>query len=277
MNVIQAPKMDSIFDGKETIYSRADGGQYKDDNKRAKHLHIKNDTPLEMSVVTEGSLTTTTTLSMYINSVIGPIFKDWYGSDVFPDNNGNINVNFVFKAINDDSKADERAFMPMGKAKNDTDNKMLNRILSINAMNRSNRTMELTGYGAEAIYDLMINSNRNKVNPDKPESFKNFIAETAETVGYGGMVQNIYSIVTGIDIYKVLAVVFGTTNEDGQVVRKLTPIRPVAGFNTGGKTNYIIDIQTMSVKRYEEAMAEIGMLPMPGAISAVTSRIDNRK
>lgn len=278
-SVMVGRKMESIFDGHETIYSKAEANDKNDKQL----LHIVNNTPIKEDYTVKKSLTTTTKLSMQINEVFGPLFTDWYGSEVIPDSNGNLMVNFVFRAIavpqNEELKK-KMAFLPLSKMQEKTSNRTLDRIMSINMINSTNnQTMGLTQYGAEMAYDVMLNGNRNKVNPNNPESFRkqNLIGEIAENVGFGGMQQNIYCVISGIDIYKVLNVVFGTNDENGdRVIRNAVPIRPVTAFNTG-RNNFIMEIETMSTKKYNETMVEIGASPMPGAITAITGTLGDMR
>lgn len=274
---LQPPKMDSVFDGREkTIYDKAE-----ENPKEDKLLHIVNDNPLEFQTTVEKSLTTTTEMAMQINEIFRPIFSDWYGCEVIPNVNGSVEVRFIFKAISngDDEK---RAFLPINRSREKTDNQVLDRIYAINAANMSkHHTLEITSYGAEVIYDVMINEFKKKVNPQKRETMRNYYSEVAENVGYMSTVQNIYCTVNGIDIYKLLGIVFGSKTSGGeQIVYKVTPIRPVTpGINPMGiaiaNQNYIVEIEKMTMKRFNEAMLKMGMMPMSGAISAVTTSVSD--
>lgn len=272
--VMMGNKMESVFDGKENIYTNAEKG-----NEDKKLLHIVNNTPLELVSTVKKSLTTTTELAMQVNEVFKPLFSDWHGCEIVPDNNGNLLVNFIFKAINT-GKEDTRAFLPINHIQEKSSNKTLDRINAINLMNSSkNRTMELTSYGAEMIYDVMVNSLKKSVNPANIPSMYKIIGEVAENVGYGGMVQNIYCTATGIDIFKVLGVVFGTKDKDNgsRIVYNARAIRPVAANVAGVRANYIVEIERMTMDDYNAAMMKMGMFPMPGAITAVTGTISEMK
>ena len=275
----QPTKMASLFDGREkTIYDKAEENQKED-----KLLRVVNDNPLQFQTTVEKCLTTTTEMAMQINEIFKPIFSDWYGCEVVPNVNGGIEVKFIFKAINNGDK-ETRAFLPINQSQEKTDNQVLDRIYAINAANMSkNHTLEITSYGAEVIYDVMINEFKKKINPHKKETMRKYYSETSETVGYAGNVQNIYCTVIGIDIYKVLGVVFGNKSENGdQIVYKATPIRPVTpGLNPMGlaiaNQNYVVDIEKMEMKKFNSAMLKIGMMPMSGAIAAVTSTVTDTK
>lgn len=273
MALFTTPAMPSLFSGKENIYAQAENAN----NEKKEALKLKNDTPLELPQTVTGTLMSTTELAQYFNEILRPIAKDYYGSEVFPDANGNMLVNLTFKAINDGDE-ENRIFMPIGSKKTggkQSDNAILNRIRTVNALNSGSNTMGLTPYGAEIIYDLMNSNVRKNVNPDKPETMTKYYGEIKENTGYGITVQNIYNTVVGIDIYRLLNLTFGNTNKKGdRVVRKVNPLRPVvAAAALNARPNYIIEIQTMATKDYEAAMAKIGMTPMPGAITAVTGTI----
>lgn len=272
MALYTSPAMPSLFDGKESIYTRADMAA-KNDSKKDR-LRITNDTPLDLPTTVRTTLMSTTKLSHYFNEILKPIAKDYYGCEVYPDAAGNMLVKLTFKVIND-TDYESRVFMPIAGTAKQSENIVLSKIMTVNAINTGSNRMMMTAYGAELMYDLMNANVRRNVNPDKPETMSKHFGEIKENTGYGITTQNIYNVVTGIDIYKLLSLTFGNTDEKGnRVLRKVNPIRPViAGAMPTEGSNYIIEIQTMAFKDYEEVMTEIGMTPMPGRITAITGTI----
>lgn len=284
-SVLIADKMVSVFDGKESIYSQAQ----EKGKEEIKLARIVNDTPLDFDATISKRLTTTTELAMQINEVFKVIFSDWYGSEVRVDGNGNLIVVFTFKAcpVRDDD--DSRAFLPISQMRNRSSNQMLDRIMSINMMNTSNRNMEITNYGAELMYDVMSLHTRNKSKVNPIELVKPYIGETFENVGYGATVQNIYNTVTGIDIRKILGVVFGTRESSkagDHYIYNAKAMRPVDhgvmmqcmtnnGIVAPPSANYIVEIERMTNNRFESAMTKLGRTPMPGAITAITGSISD--
>lgn len=274
MNIPQAQRMESIFDGRtEDIYSRAEEATQETGNK--KPLHIVNNTPLEFAATTSTALSTTTELAMQINEVFKPLFSDWHGCDVLVDEAGRLVVNFVFRAVTgvDDAK---RAFLPINQTLDKSQNKTMNRIVQINALNNaSSRRLEMTKYGAEMIYDVLNRAARQGRNPFDPKSFLKLTGEIYENAGYNNSIQNIYCTVMGIDINKILGLLFGTKDEkEGQIIYGLTPKRPVvAGQMPGARTNFIVEIQKMTMRKFNEAMTRLGAVPMPGAITAITETV----
>lgn len=278
MNVLQGNKLESIFDGREDdIYSRAQASSNDGTDKDKKPLHIINKTPLDFEETTKTHLATTTELAMQINEVFRPLFSDWYGSDVIVDNNGKLLVNFVFKAVtgaNVDSN--KRAFLPMDQTIEKSSNKVMNRISQINNLNNSkSRVLEITDYGAEMIYDVLNNQVRKHMNAFKPASLRPIIGEVYENTGYNNTVQNIYTTVMGVDINKILGILFGTNDtSEGQIIYGIDPKRPVmANQIPGARTNYVVEIQRMSIRRFNDAMNKLGAVPMPGAITAITETV----
>lgn len=266
----------SIFDGSvngNSIYADAE----KFSKEEVVPLRFENDTPLEFTGTVTTMLTTSTKLSMQINEVFKPLYEDWYGSEIIASDKvpGMLVVNFLFKALNegDDEK---RAFLPVGKSQNRSSNATLGQINYINAVNRRNDTMEITEYGATSIYSIMSKDIQKSINSKSidgmRESMKRYVGETHNQIMYSN-VQNIYNIVTGIDINKVLSVIFGSKDErDDNIVYKARPIRPVTDMVTS-RPNYIVEVQKMTIGSFSEAMRDMGAMPMPGNISAVTETI----
>lgn len=287
MSVMIADKMVSVFDGKESIYSHAQ----EKGKEEIKLAHIVNDTPLDFNTTIERSLTTTTELAMQINEVFKAIFSDWYGSEVKVDGNNNLIAVFTFKAAPGQVADDKRAFLPISDMRERSSNKMLDRIMSINMMNASNHhNMEITPYGAELLYDVMSFHMKNNIKVNPVDIVRPYVGETFENVGYG-TAQNIYNTVIGIDIYKVLGVVFGTrktSNPGDHYIYNIRAMRPVDydvimqcmtnnGIVTPPSANYILEIERMTNNRFRSAMAKLGKTPIPGAITAITGSISDLK
>lgn len=274
MNVMLTQPMPSVFDV-NSIYDQVE--KAKTNTEKKDRLKLIPDETIKLPTTVRTTLMSTTDLCQYINEVFKPVAKDYYGSEVFPNANGQIEVNMVFKAIPDNDK-NRRVFIPIGADESKkTENSVLNRINALNAMNMGSNTMKMTSYGTEILYDLMQTNARKKINPDKPETMNNFFAEIKENAGYGITVQNVYNTVVGLDIYKILPLIFGSTDDNGdKVIRKINPIRPLtAGVVVAARPNYLIEIQTMSIKAYKTAMAKVGMMPMPGAITAITGTMSH--
>lgn len=278
MSLIHAEKVPSIFDGTDnSIYGRG-ASMTKEEEKKL--LHIVNDTPIEFEEIISKMTTTTTKLSMQINEVLHDLFSDYYGCEIIPNQMGSLDVTLIFKAIPVTEGDDKRAFLPISAQKDQTNNQTLNRMLTINAMNASrHRTMEITPYGMEMLYDIMTRDVKKKVNIKNVDTFQKYTGEVAEQTGLYSTVNNIYCTMTGIDLYRILDVVFGQKDSKGsRYIYKANPIRPVNVYaGTGGQRNWIVEIERMTVDAFNKLSAEIGMTPVPGAISAVTDTISSYK
>lgn len=276
-NLLLGNKIESIFDGKaNTIYDKV----VTDKGEEQKLLHIVNDDPLDFEETTAKSLTTTTQLAMQINEIFKPLFSDWHGSEIQIDQNNNCLVTFVFKAVATGDN-DKRAFLPADKAVEKSANSLITRMAQINAQNNSkNRNLEITQYGREMMYDIMLNNVKKGINVNDPNTFRKYIAETSETAGYLGSVQNIYDVVVGIDIYKVLGILFGVKDsKKRRICYKINPIRTVTPqmMPGHGRANYIVEIEKTTEEQVNKAMTKFGMTPIIGAITAVTDTISNHQ
>lgn len=272
---MQNKKLPSIFDGRTSMYDNFTGG--KEQKTKREFLKIVNNEPLDFEEIIDTSYSSTTKLSMQINEIFKPLFSDWYGCDIIPDpESGSFIVSFIFKAVatGDD---ENRAFLPITNKKQKTSNSTLDRILQINRINSSAQTnMEITPYGMELIYDLIYDNLKKNINPEKPSTYKNIVAETVENTGigmYSGQTQNIYNTVVGIDIKKVLAILFGNKTKDGKdyYAYNIFAINIAPNnFNTN-RVNYILEIQRCPYNKGQQTVAELsGRMNAPGAISAVT-------
>lgn len=279
MALMVADKMSSIFDGTDTIYRNA---QEMTKEEESKLLHIVNDTPLEFKEIISKSTCTSTKLSMMINEVLCDLFSDYYGCELVVNEQGCLDVTLLFKAIPVVKGDDKRAFLPIASQQDQSNNQTLNRVMAINKMNAArHRTMEITPYGMEMLYDIMTSQNKKSVNIKNPETFKRFTGEIAEQAGMYSTVNNIYCSMIGIDIYRIINIIFGQKDEKGRrYVYKVTAIRPVNPYpyaNVGGRNNWIIEIERMTIDAFNELSRELGVMPIPGSITAVTETISSVK
>lgn len=270
MSLIYGEKMPSVFDGTTgTIYER---GQLSKEEE-SKLLHVVNDNPLKFETIISKMTTTTTKLAMQINEVFHNMFSDYYGSDVRYTENG-IAVFLVFKPDPTSKGDDKRAFVPIQEV-NKTTNDTVNRMMSINAINNARRrTMEITSYGMEIMYDLMNQGMRKKVNPKNPQTFLNFTGEAETKDGLYSPITCVYCTMFGLDLYRILDVIFGAKSKDGSRyiynVKAMKPINMMPGVVS---QNWIVEIERMTTSAFDKLSRDIGGVPIPGAISAVTETI----
>ena len=279
MTLMVADKMSSIFDGTDTIYRNA---QEMTKEEESKLLHIVNDTPLEFKEIISKSTCTSTKLSMMINEILHDLFSDYYGCELVVNEQGCLDVTLLFKAIPVVKGDDKRAFLPIASQQDQSNNQTLNRVMAINKMNAArHRTMEITPYGMEMLYDIMTSQNKKSVNIKNPETFKRFTGEIAEQAGMYSTVNNVYCSMIGIDIYRIMNIVFGQKDKQGRrYVYKVTAIRPVNPYpyaNVGGRNNWVIEIERMTIDAFNELSRELGVMPIPGSITAVTETISSVK
>lgn len=273
MALMEQKRMKSIFDDAD-VYTRAANDTGDDDGSKRKRIIIDSE-PLPFVETTSTSLTTTTELAMKINTILKSIFRDYHGCDIVVDNNSNIGITLVFRVLNDINKDDEKQqiFTFVDEKKGSGIVGKINLINSINDANQ--RHSKLTDTGAELIYDMLAEPVRRNMSPFKPNTIDKIIGETIEQIQYSAT-QNVYCSVPGIDINRILGILFGSkSNNEGQIYYSIEVKRPVfpqgaAGLVPSSRTSYIIELKKMTARKYNEAMSKIGAVPLNGAIAAIT-------
>lgn len=271
--LVEGVKIPSVFDGKETIYGSADSSS----NEKEKDILINNDTPLEFETTVSKMLTRTSKLSICINEVMKSLFTDWHGSQIRIDTANNmIIVDLVFKA-NSGTDYDSRAFMPANQNEVKSNNNMVNKIMSINAISSGMETMKPTAYGVDMLRSVMMPNIKKSIKPGDAKAFSKYVSEVPEQVGLSG-VNNIYSVVTGVNIIELLKIIYGRSYNGSRINYKVNPIRPVSPLITaGGQNDWIIEVEKMVQSAYENAMREIGAVPLHGSLNVVTGTISGAK
>ena len=272
--LVEGVKIPSVFDGKETIYGNAEVDKSVDKDK---DLLINNDTPLKFETTVSKMLTRTSQLSMCINEVMRNLFTDWHGSQIRIDTTNNmIIVDLVFKAISG-TDYETRAFMPASQNEIKSNNQMANKIMSINAISSGIETMKLTAYGTNMLRSIMMPNIKKNIKSGDSKALSKYVSEVPEQVGFNG-VSNIYSVVTGVNIYELLKIIYGRSEDGSRINYKITPMRQYSPMvPIGGQADWIIEIEKMVYSAYEKAMRDIGAVPMSGAINVVTGTISGMK
>ena len=259
--------------------TKGDGGSYT--------LDIDSD--IEFNATSESLLTTTDELCQMINQVFHQVFSDYYGSNVIVNNNASLSVNLVFKPNSlPDAGSDEmpkKCITTLVNTIKKTDSEIVNDILGNNAHRdmeiQKNNNFIFTKAGGGIIYGLLAKQIAQGVNPknlmDMKKKIMNEVYEN-QRVAWNKSESTIYVRVYGLDIYKILSLIFGRRTEDGSRLFYNTNIkRPLVNtVPSPNGTNYILEIQKMSENSFVAAMNKMGMGPSHGSIQVVTGSYGNR-
>ena len=216
------------------------------------------------SSTTKSKLTTTLDLAGEINQIFRPIFADYEGCTLMPDNMGNLQATLYFKdkgAITDPAdkriKNLESAVAPTKGAS------PIDKINALNARNR-NKAYTLTEETKQVLEEFILKRSR-----DGKVNWKEITAEVTEQSHYG---YQIYVKVSGIDIISILRAKYGNKSEGekGSPVQYAIlfnkPLSPMPGV---AATNYLITITQLDVREVETLCKNVGMMPVQGNIPII--------
>ena len=273
---MKAPKMASFFD-QGSIYGKAErrqaGTPSKETQRKEKQLEFEfgDDSYTDFIPTTGTLLSSTNELCAEINKRFSVLYEDWYGSRVRIGDKGQISVDFIFKPSPNFS-ADELskcAFVPLDNdAERNDRNDILKQVIFQNMVSRSkNRHFKLTNFGSESLEKFLFNGIQG-IDPFEPETFhkQNLIAESEETNSYGH-VETIFVVLTGIDVYKLLSVIFGPKEKGSRLTYTINPIRLI---NVNNAADWLITIDRMSNASYNAAMTKLGYNTQGSGLGAVT-------
>lgn len=218
-------------------------------------VKITVDETQEFDGLLKSKITTTFDLAQVVNTLFRPVFNDYEGCTILPDQFGMFQLTLFFK---DHGKAEN------GKIKNiqsiiqkiDDKSNVMQRIQNLNRSNSSSK-FELTAETKEALEEF-IRRPGNSQNID----WKRYVVETTERTNLGGI--NIYVKVLNVDLYKILRKIYGSKVDGSYMEYMISMIRPAAQISNGTNTNYIINISQLDTKSVEKLYVEMGMVPTQG-------------
>lgn len=232
-----------------------------------KHRRIVNDNPTTIkdagTIVTEYS--TTNKLAKQLNTILKSAFEDCYGTRITLDGAAGLKVTVAFKPLAAPAgEKDTRAFIPVSEqVARSGGNKLEMAIVQRNQAMMKSNNFELSAYGAELLYDLILPRIKAKLDPFNPKTYKNIISEASFGQTMFNMNGTIYCSLDCIDINAAVKLIRGEKDlEDGSaVVYGVTPMRPMSlmmgGTNQDDK-NWVISINGMSKVAFEKTMNELG-------------------
>jgi len=217
--------------------------------------YIRLESPLPFDSAMETSVTTTFKLSRKINTLFHHAFNDYEGCMIVPSHTGQLELRLYFKA------KDGSDVVPIVAASAPGQRAPINeRLKNFNRINK-NRTVKLSDETKELLESMMLTYGKNKIDWERQS------LEEVETTHAG---YNIYMHVFGLDLNKILKVLYGSKNPktDARLEYMIQVIRPV-GDPSIISNNYLISIIKLDSAAVEEVSREVGIIPSIGNIQMV--------
>ena len=201
---------------------------------------------------------TTEQLAKLLNARLKPAYQDYRGCFIEPAQNGAISVTLLFNQLSADKivqydDPDDRvgvAFMPVEALRAGGSNiAERSRALS-NEMN-SGRRFQLTQDAKDGL-GRFISNDPKKIN------WKNISGEGYQKQGWS---QEGYCYIKGMDIIKVLEIIFGSKNEAGdKIYYKPTIVSPVSNTQMVRPNNWVMSIQMMTDGSTRDLCTSMGIV-----------------
>lgn len=212
-------------------------------------------TPIKFDGLIKSKLITTIGLGKLIWNLFKPVFPEYEGCVILPDQTGQLQLTLYFK---DKGKlADQnliKAVAPVGM--NQPSSSAFERIASIN-QRLSSKKFELTKDAKEILSEFYWVRNNSKVN------WNNFVTEVTSQ-DYNGY--SVHLKVAGLDINRVLRKIYGTKVDGSRVDYAISIVKPIGADASGLLQNYLIAIQQLDTREVENLAKEVGVVPIQGSI-----------
>lgn len=204
-------------------------------------------------------LTTTTDVAKMVNRLFKPVFSDWEGCLVLPNNAGGFDTFLYFKenGVNDGNKLKALEHVVQSNTNNLT---MSQRIQNLN-LRYKNKTYELSRDAKDILKEFMPQEKNGKV------KWNNFVVEKTqqEYNGYSVHVQ-----ITGVDIMKIIRKIYGAQVDGKRTDYTMKVERGIGVVNQQGLfANYLVTIMQLDVREVEKIAQSVGMIPLAGNIPMV--------
>lgn len=213
--------------------------------------------PSEFDGLLKSKLTTTLALSRQVNALFRPVFSDFEGSIVTPNQFGQLDVTLFFKDKGNAMDGQIKSLVPVTETV--TGGGAIDRIMRMNLRN-SAKSYDFSEETKEVLSDFIYT--RGNSNP----KWKEHIYEQTEQ-NYNGY--TIYVKVLGIDIVRVLKKIYGNKVNGSFIDYNVSIIKPIGVDNSGANQNYLVNIQQLDSKQVEKLANEIGIIPVSGSIQMV--------
>lgn len=204
-------------------------------------------------------LTTTTDVAKMVNKLFKPVFSDWEGCLILPNNAGGFDTFLYFKenGVKDPNKLTALEHVVPANSNNLT---MSQRIQNLN-LRYKNKTYELSRDAKDILKEFMPQEKNGKV------KWNNFVVEKTqqEYNGYSVHVQ-----ITGVDIMKIIRKIYGAQVDGKRTDYTMKVERGIGVVNQQGFfANYLVTIMQLDVREVEKIAQSVGMIPLAGNIPMV--------
>lgn len=262
LNLNQQPLMNNYNqtnDNNNNIMGGNNMNQNQNNNNQQQKREPLNLTiePVEFDGLLKTKFTTTVELAKTVNEMFRPVFSDYEGCLILPNQMGGFDtiVYFCDKGIQDERLKALRPVVQQGN---------LNISQRINNLNRryQNKTYELTEDCKDIFSEFMVKErNSNKVR------WNQLVVEKAEN-NYNSC--TIHVQLNGIDIMKILKKIYGSTVKGNRTDYSMKLERGIGVVNGAGLfANYLVSILQLDTKEVERVAQSVGMVPLADTIPMV--------
>jgi hypothetical protein len=207
----------------------------------------------------EVGLITTYELADKVSEILSVAYKDFAGCFITPRLNGaGFDVKLYFCALptGATNKGLSYAFETVGSNQNQQQKAgLISNLISLERRS-SQRIYSLTQHGREGLADF-LEIPRGRTNPD----WSKHVFEEAQSSNINN---GVYAVVTNVDIYKLLALVYGKEKDGEWVQYDLTPVRPIGQAAPGAALDWILKIQRLGMKELDRISRKVGIIQNRG-------------
>lgn len=215
--------------------------------------------PLEFDGVMKSKLTTTISLAKTVNQLFRPVFSDYEGCIIAPDQFGQLQAALYFKDKPMVTREDSiKTLVPVTERVQGTS--AIDRITRMNLRN-SSKSYDVSKDTKDILSEFIYTRGNSKVN------WNQHIVEQTERT-YNGY--SIYVKVIGIDLVRLVRKIYGGKIDGSRIDYNISIVKPIGMDMSGGMNqNYLINIQQLDSKEVERLASEIGVVPVQGNIPMV--------
>ena len=236
--------------------------QEKKSNNEEKMFEIKVTDHDPFPNIIEGGVMTLYEVMEKVSELFGSAFKDYAGCFVqpYPQGNGfNVQLYFTLNPTNNDGTT--YAFTRAGEAKSNNKSSIVNSYNRFSARVKP-KLYEITDEGSNGLAkffpaNLKI---RNRDGSLGHPDYKRYVTEIARTQAYGS---EIYALVTGLDLYRIISEIYGNKDGDGDHYQyEIVPKKPL-NQNPGAAPNsldWLVYIQRIKMKSLEAIGKKVGLI-----------------
>lgn len=280
-------KRESFFNASERVNTTPWPRDNDNSKKEEDREFARNEHPEDFDGTFSTAYMQTVELERKVNAVMSGLFEDYHGCilSVIPGaygtNSIKVDLFFVPKRESVNENDDRRAFVTTEEKFNNPSNSNIINAIARNTMAAKKASaFELTNYAAEILWDFLPDDLTRKNGPGRKVDWRNpssyrradLISETVDNAGMGTQV--IYSTVTGLDIIKLLAFIYGVkdpTSKSG-ILYNVTVDRPLSNIPTALGSNWLVTVTKMTWNDFHKAMNKLGINASRGSLPINTSK-----